>query len=499
MRYNFNMDKSVIASWSWWIAAGTCLALAQIHPWLWWISLLGVALFLSASWQSKSWRQALIGGWLAGTLKCLGGFAWIWSAYPLVWLGIDNLLGQFLLVALYWISTAVFMGVGMILPASLAYRYRQHFGSLLFFFPIVWLGGEVLGSFFVSLWLLGPGGFPNIYIGHGYAGLPLAQLMLLYPVMAVAGLYGLTYIAALLGFLLAWATRRRYAMGVLITALVALLVLYLVYPPSERQSSQLRVVVVETAFTAVSQQTPTGRALKMREAWQAVATALQPDGRGTYPDIILLPEDTRLTDRFDQPEQTLAYLQQLAPAAATVVVDSARATLEDGRVVLRAFYYDLGASHIYMTDKQFLVPQGEYVTYPFRFLLRITGQREALAQIDRDQNYVPGPLTDRHSLSPNLPPILFCSESSSSWGVWQATRQGRSSLVLHPVSHARFHGSEMLSYQLSSLLRIQSIWHDVTIVTATNMSASRLYRTSNSYQGRTLEEATYWKLVEYTW
>lgn len=70
--------------------SGAFLALSQLAPMLWWGIVPGFILFVLGIWQSLSWRKVAVGGLMVGTLKAMGGFAWIWHAYPLVWLDINS-------------------------------------------------------------------------------------------------------------------------------------------------------------------------------------------------------------------------------------------------------------------------------------------------------------------------------------------------------------------------------------------------------------------------
>src|SRR5690606_8769782 len=115
--------------------------------WLWWASLVGGALFIITAKRSRNYQDAIWGGALAGLFKSMGGYIWIWQAYPLVWLGIDNSVIQFVLIAIYWVTTSAFMGLGMILPALIAYRFRSCLYWMLGLLPLAWVAGEILGSF----------------------------------------------------------------------------------------------------------------------------------------------------------------------------------------------------------------------------------------------------------------------------------------------------------------------------------------------------------------
>lgn len=474
--------------------AGIFFGLAQLSAVLWVGTVVGFIFFIAGLWKLGKWQHVTLGGLLVGTFKSLGGFAWIWHAYPLVWLNVDSALLQFLLIGLYWLTTSVFMGVGIVLPALLMWYLRSRTWVMVLIFPVAWLVGEVLGSFFVSLWLLGPGSYINIYIGHGYAGLPLAQFDWLLSVMSLGGLYGLTYFSALTGVLLSLLVlKREKIFGVGVLMLVVLIVLLNTFiPPAKNKPLNLKVITVNTTFSAESQKTPSGRAIKQEEMINAVIEAAKHE-----PDIILLPEDSRLGSPYADLNGLREHLRALMPEFNGVIVDTARVEL-GANAVLRAFYHDLGTDKTYVTDKQFLVPQGEYVTHPFKFFLRLMGQKEIVAETNLNQNYVPGPVTGYKNFPSNIPPIIFCFESSSILGIQRVNRQNNIPLVLHPVSHSWFTNPSILDYQLGAMLKIQSVWNNVTVITASNMSDSRLHLPDGTTEvGRILIEDGLWSLSEY--
>lgn len=476
------------------VFSGLAFALSQLAASLWWGSLIGFVLFFCGVKRLSGWKSAILAGWLVGTIKCLGGYGFIWSTFPLVWLSIDSLVLQFFLILVYWLTTSITMGTGIILPALVAQNFKHNIALMLLLFPFSWVLGEVIGSLVVSVWLLGSGGYINISLGHGYVGLPLAQFQLLVPIMAVAGIYGLTYICTLAGTVLASfkSLNKTYTLVVFATSVFVLII----FPLPSSNIADLNVVVLETFFTSTSQKTEEGRLLKQRE----ILAALQSIGesRKTYPDIVLLPEDSRLTTSLGGPDKTLEYLKRIWPDSDMVVVDSARTNISETSVALRAYYYDLAKESIHMSDKQFLVPQGEYVTYPFSFLLKVLGQNGILAQTNRNQNYVPGPFDDYESFPQRVPPVIFCFEGSSNLGIRKTIKKHQSNIVLHPVSHSWFHDPKILWYQLDMLLKTQAVWNQTTIVTATNMAKSKAYYPNGDVkEGDGVVAGEYWRAIEY--
>jgi len=482
--------------WLIWFLSGLCFALISTHQMFWWLVLPAFGLFISAVLKATSWREVFCGGLLVGTLKCLGGYSWIWSTYPLTWVAL-NKLSQLLFIGAYWLSTSVFMGIGIAATAGLLFFIWQKYRSFFWVtFPVTWLGGEILGSFTASVILLGPGAYLNINIGHGYAGIALANVSLFYPFASLGGMYGLTFVAAVSGALLYfiwihkdWSRLKKFFWTSYY--LIALLILYVMFPTAIMPTLEKKVVVIDTRFSSKLLHSVEGERLKADYEIAAVLTAAK-----ITPDVILLPEDSRLTDYLGGTDAAFSYLDSKIEND-LLVVDSARVDTSNG-AVLRAFYYDLKNQSVYTTDKQFFTPQGEYVTYPFIGLLKLFGQRQQLDKILNNQNYLPGAKNNYGHFPADVPGFLFCFESSSIFGLSKIADQRDSPLAFHAVSHARFHNPQVLWFQLDSMIRTQAIYTKRTVISAGNMASSKFYGPDGRIvSGELILRTEYFDLIEY--
>lgn len=480
------------------VFSGLLLALSQVFPWLWWMFLPGVSLAILAVWWAVSWRQVLLIGLIVGTSKTFGGCLLFWYTYPLEWLGFDGGIIPAMIVFSHWFMTALFAGLGIMLALGGAYLLSSKKVILFFTFPIIWVLGEILGSFFVSVWFLGKGSYLNAYLAHGYLGLPLANLDFLLPIASVTGIYGLTYVAVLLstGIVCSIYEKRVWPFFAFAFLLIILCGLFVKLPGNE--SMNVNVLAVDLSFTAVSQQTFAGVQEKQVALKQALDVVPQAVKDSEERAIVLLPEDSRLTNIFGSVDNTMNYLQNIFNGKDILVVDSMRIDVSDTAAILRAFYYDIKEGRVYSIDKQFLVAQGEYVSYPFFSLAKIFGQNELLNKATRSQNYIPGPLSDYIGWPKDIPPIIFCFESSSAVSVLQQINKKESGLVLHPISHSWFNTPKAFWYQLDMMLRTQAVWNGVNVVTAGDMVESRVYRPDGSIEkGEIIGGGDKWRLVKY--
>ncbi|OGG85596.1 hypothetical protein A2392_02375 [Candidatus Kaiserbacteria bacterium RIFOXYB1_FULL_46_14] len=482
--------------WVVWLLAGLLFGLVSVSQLFWWLVLPAFVLFIYAISKAASWREVIIGGLLVGTLKCLGGYSFIWAAYPMAWVSLGP-ISQFIFIFIYWLSTAAAMGLGVVVAAAAAFFvWGNHQKYFLLVFPVIWLLGEILGSFTASVILLGPGSYLNINIGHGYAGLALANISLFYPFASLGGVQGLTFVAAFIGTLtyFVWTHRNWSWLKKVFWSgygIAALLVLYAVFPTAPVSEMGKKVIAIDTKFSTSLLNSSGGEKIKAREEVGAVLAAAK-----TAPTIILLPEDARLTDYLGGEEKALAFLDSKINSN-TLIVDSMRVDEEDS-ATLRAVYYDLEDSAVYTTDKQFLTPQGEYISYPFIWALRLFGHDREIDHILQNQNYKPGKITDYQQFPADLPGFMFCFESSSVFGLSRLVDLRESPLVLHAVSHSRFNDPHILHFQLDSMIRAQAIYTKKSVVSANNMANSKFYGPDGRIvKGEVILSTEFFDLIEY--
>ena len=358
----------------------------------------------------------------------------------------------------------------------------------------MWVLGEVFGSLFFSVYSLGPGVISNTDFSFGYIGYTVAHLAILYPIVASFGVYGASFVCALFALILYLGVHKnRYSAPVYpLSFLGVLLALYLLVPSPPRTEEGRKIMAIDTRFDINFLNQPGADETKIREELSAVLEANKYD-----PDIILLPEDSRLTTQFTTANEASAFFKTKI-GTSTLVVDTARVTDERGMTVLRAFYHDLRNNRVYLADKQYLIPQGEHVTYLSSFIIKLLGNDELLSLMNQNQNYHSGALVDYKNFPADLPGLLFCSESIVPSAVRGIAAKRQSSLVLHPVSHARFHRTSFFNDQLDAMLRVQAIWNNKTIVSASNFGEGKVYYNSGDIlRGEVKTSTKFWTLVEY--
>jgi apolipoprotein N-acyltransferase len=234
------------------------------------------------------------------------------------------------------------------------------------------------------------------------------------------------------------------------------------------------LISVDTNFPDDSVTTMSGIAKRMLILNAAVSAAV-----AAHPTYILLPEDSRYLDSVYGGATASSLLGQFMFTHGTttsVLIDSYRAETREGQAYVRAIMLDAVHKQVYQFDKQYLVPQGEYVPYVYAGVLRAFGFGALVDGIEKDSAYVPGPLTRKVvSVPKNIPAVLFCSESVRPDGVTALLRDANAPFVVHPMSHGWFHHPTELWHELDQMLRIHARVAGVPIVSAGNKVDGKLY------------------------
>lgn len=458
------------------VLAGVLIGLPFLTPFWWWSSIIGFAVLLSVVRSATNYKSAFLYGWLAGTVHSCIAISWALTVYPLTWLQVEPIV-QLVCVSAVWFTVSMSLGTGLGFFVCAAKWVFIHVHRYVFILtvPVLWVVSEVTGAFIFSLYSFGPASFPNVDFSFGYLGYALTEHSAFLSIAQFGGVYPLSFIVALFGGLL-FMYGTYYAITALRVTLAGLLLVVFVYADplftidQTVHSSGTTIIVVETMFDGTYLSSEIGYRSRETELKNALATTFVE----SEPDIVLLPEDSRFSDQFDNPYEALRWLNSFT-SEPVIVVDSAATQLYDGDSVIRAIVYDLSNDTVSYLDKQYLVPQGEYLPTISKYTLLAAGLEDLVANFQKQHSFLPGPYRSYTGTSENLPGILFCFESASPSGVKNASSLGSLPYVLHPISHGWFHEPTQLWHQLDMMLRTQAVATGVAVVSAGNMTTSKVY------------------------
>ena len=469
-----------------WISAiftGVLLGIGFIFPVLWFLGVIGIALCIKKIQSADSYIETVGFVFTVFTIKALCALSWSWSAYPIEWINFSGSATQISIIFLYWCSGALWLGVGGVIFAVLARAsYLTNIYPLFLWYstiPFFWLLAEVAGAWFFSLMTLGPASVLQSHLSFGFVGYLLGTTAVGIWLAKFSAVYGLTIMMVYLGisclFIVHVRNRVTLFRIVAVSIVVVVIIIMVISKHDEFKTQALptQIVTINTTFSPMFLSTETGQQQKSELTKRAVKAAV-----ALNPDFILLPEDSRYLQSINpeqNPYQAMAYFQFTHQGTNSILIDSGRFELPSGETVLRATVFDGRSKSIYQSDKQYLVPQGEYVPTLYRILMTGLGYGDRIEAIANDSSYEPGPLTKLEGAPDYVPGILFCSESVPPDGVRAIMQQQPVLFIAHPISHGWFHTPSILWQQLDVMLQIQSRYNNVPIVSSGNMVTGKLY------------------------
>ena len=450
-----------------WTLAGLCLALAFQAIELSWLIFPGLLLLLYALDLSPSHQSAFYGVWWAGTLKTAGALVWVWSILPLTWIPLETSPLLVFVLALYWLSAAAVISLGFALVARQYKKWSTTHPYAIYLLPALWALGEMAGSFLFSLLTWGTGSVPNIYFSYGYIGYTIAPYQIFFPTAALAGVYGLSFILVLLSsttYTLLQRKEKRSGFGLLTVLIVVLGSSWLLYQP-DTVNQNSSVAAISTQFPLTERVDAERYPVLIENTHTAVSAALS-----YQPDYILMPEHSDWSSRFEDNSAALRFLTE-ATSKPITLIDSAKHVTEEGRKQVRATVYNTATEAINYQAKDYLVPHGEYVPILHILLLYLFADEKTFAYFNFKQNYQRGldiPTAD------NLP-LLFCFSNTNPLAAKHLS-QSHSDIIFHLTAHDWFGSPENLRYQQDMMLRVQALWSNKMIVSASNQGPSRSYQ-----------------------
>lgn len=397
------------------VAALGGLAVSTAFPPLgwWWSAPLGVAM-LVASAHGASVRLSAAAGAVAGAVFAGTSLVWLTSVGPDAYLAV----------------TALFAAWWAVMLAAMRLTMGVRAWPLLV--PAVWVGQEWARS----QWPLG--GFPWARLGYVSVDSPVAILV------PHLGVYGLTYVIAAIGSLLAAAiigSHRRGALTAvgLAAAVVAAGTAFAQAAPTGSAQATVQVAVVQGGSQSGmgEQQARAVLAAHVRQTRLLAADTV------TRPAFVLWPESATDIDPLIDTQARAQIDAAVADIGVPVVVGAVTAVPDQpqhARNQAIAWMPLTGPGAVY--TKRQLVPFGEYV--PVRGLLeRVTSR---FTQVPRDfVSGVDSPVIDVGAVRLGM---LICYEVAFDDRVTDAVSAGASMLAV-PSNNATYAGTTQPAQQLT--------------------------------------------------
>lgn len=448
-----------------WLAAGLFLGLAFVHALLWWLGIFGVWLVVLAVTRAANLRQVVCGTLLAGFVYYGLVMVWLWNLYPITEFTITPGY-QLLAIGVGWLLTVLSLALGKLVLTVPIYHFKLTKNILVV--AGLWVLSDVMGAFFYCLMSFGSGAILNARFSFGWVGYLLAEHTLLLPLAAIGGVFILSFVFVTISLTIGWLWGyKKYRAGALVLLLVFVASAWTPVSPPVYDDA-VAVAAIETQF--LSHHSDSQSAAARRQVLMSAVEAAVVDGN----QYVILPEGSGFNRLFQSDAEVLAYLDLLSPGD-VVLVDSSWFRSSSSQAFFRAFIYDTKTMQVYELDKQYLVPQGEFMSYLFGTVMRLAGLETEADTLNNFYRGEPGEKVWQTNWPAHLPGVLFCFESVDPFGVRRAAHGDSVPLVAHIVSHAWFHEPHILWHQLDQMLRVNTRFANVPLYQAANLYEAKEY------------------------
>lgn len=401
--------------------------------------------------------------------------SFFWSVYPIEWLNFLSPVSQIGAIFLYWAFASLMLGSAGIYITLLLKLSRKFSVDSAILIPIQWAAfivlSEYLAAIVFSIGTYGSGGYINGFFSFGSIGYLFTWLP---PLAYWGGVYavGLGGLVLLFGLAMAWDEKSKTGL-----TYVGFVFLFYILTSGllQYEGKPAQAAVIETDQHKMPPFVFGEMSNEARQLENLVQTAI-----AVSPDYVVMPEGSSYLQGFYGAESvgveaSVAAWKDLHPSTTAIFVDTAKTNTNVG-FVLRSYTFNLPDTNKALVDsKRYLVPLGEYLPYITNLWLGVFTKEEIKTSVSSLYNYVLDSERGVNSESALAPKILFCFESVSPMMAYKKVKSNPSPFIVHPISHAWFNESSILESQLDQMLKLQSIWSGVPIVSAGNAATSKVY------------------------
>ena len=436
-----------------------------------WLAPVALGPMLVAMAREDRWRRRFLMGWAAGIVYWFGVCYWIQFVLS-VYGGMGDLEG-WAVFTLFALAKALHMAVFALLAGILMRR---------------WWAAPAVAALWVAVEVThGPLGFAWLALGN--AGIDMSFPLRLAP---LTGVYGLSFVFALMATALALAILRRPRIELAWLGLLLPLVLLPALPSAER--GRQSALLVQPDIPVNEEWTP--QSLDRYERQQVMQTLRGVlEEQAQPPSIVAWPEDPGPFYYYEDPHFR-AYADNLARSAHVWLLLGVVAHAPDGAPLNSATLVSPDGQAVSRYDKVNLVPFGEFVPGPFRWLTQKISQEAG--DFEAGRSVVVSPVGD-HRLG-----AFICYESVFPNFVRKFANGGAE--VLFNLSNDGWFGKSAARRQHLTIVRMRAAENRRWILRATNDgitatidSAGRLrgtlplYTEATSYTGFTfISEKTFY-------
>lgn len=428
-----------------------------------WFSLIPLFLFIFS--KSTTTKETFWGGLMVGAIFGGGLLGWLFDTYPFEFLGLKNekeIALTFIIFIILWILHILFIGlfIGAFSWTIKKLLYLK-ISTLWFIFliPGIWIIFEYLRAWTFNLLWLGKETFWSPYWTWGNLAYFLHNNSSLSQIADIGGIYLVSFLIVLINVLL-FLIIYKFKQKTTSTKHFALMIIFILFVLSAwkcyglyrlnlpDKGKTIKLALLQTNFMPGSGL----NAYNKQESFDAVRQILQnPKNINHNPDIIVEPEGFSIVAMSGN-QKIAKYILKNFWQPEQIYIENQKITDLDQKTTSRLFYYDLDKKEsIAFSDKNFLMPNGEYLPYITKLLLNLYSFNinTDLIFFSRGDSRVAE--TPKGKIGGTI-----CTGFMSSNINRQMSKNG-AEILLSVASDAPFHGSQILSSQILAMTKFRAI------------------------------------------
>lgn len=471
-------------------ASAAALALAYDFPKYGWpIILIGlIPLFALIKSRSFSAKKIFSLGYLFGSVYIGITTIWLLQSFPLDWANISSPVTSSFLVIITWLIIALTLGLFTGLWA-LTFRKLKNGNPLTdaLLAASLWIILEYFRTFAFSLVWSGPDSAIGAHFAIGVLGHVLAWSPIL-PIASIGGSYFLSFFIVIVNALLFssvenfdsarirsqfenLSSRSSFPITIIIVLLISSFLWHSIlsqenHPFSGQNRGNISIALVHTNFSERSSENPHFEEAKFTAINQLLSQVKNDE---KHPELLILPEDARFLTSL-APESRRPFFSDMLGDGEKTAIDSAHA-ISHGRIVPTASFYNTKTDTLATSEKQVLIPNGEYLPWITVFSLEIAGMKNVIRDFLATRGFERGDTAASVQHGPFRISTLLCSEIFSP-SLLHEMPFDRSDIIINLSSHAIFHGSALLENQTVALAKIRAVEIGIPVIVAGNMTPS---------------------------
>lgn len=416
--------------------------------------------------KSVSLRSGLVASFFI-SCSFIPATAWFLESYPLDWLHITDPILSTIIIGLLWLGFIIALTVPLVAWTVVVCYFAK--------FPLyikasiasaAWVSAEHLRSWIIAFFLASP----ETLIGphHTYYSLayPMAHAPFLKELLPIGGLpLGATWIILCNFFLYSLLSSKRVplknthltlALPLILLPLGSAVLMHIIRPSQEQysQGPHTLVTVLQTNF-------PSSRTTEEQERKSALVIEFL-EKIGVKQSNVVIPENIDLTAKpFEQSLESNSYIGSYT-----------------GKHGYQMYFLHPAISLVTFTQKQLLMPLGEYSLPWLEQLVRLTKNQKWITALTTPHEYFSNKgQGTRLFYSPYDEKLVIggtlCSENISSL-LHRQQVFGGATLLVHSASLGPFHGSDLLSRQMLAINTARALENGRYYLSAANRAHSSI-------------------------